>query len=232
MYLHYMLQVTRFWNKLCKLDHHHLARLAFVESAAAAQQGADSWVARVVHCMQAYGVMNATALHDACTPITKMQIDPELVRLQFIQRLNNMWVNPPSTHTILYNQFFRVREHMDAETNYIFDSRISMAKRRTTMRFRVFGCRLALWVGQWYGWTGRRLHCPLCNLNVVEGERHVLFTCPAYDEFRPSCARRLHTSTNTRNLFAPQNVAATARFLHTALAKRNRILTGNASTGD
>ena len=230
MYLHYMLQVTRFWNKLCRLDHHHLARLAFVESAAAAQLGCDTWVTRVVQCMQAYGVLGANVLHDARVPITKLQIDPTLVRLQFVQRLNGMWANPPSTHTTLYAQTFRVHDHMDTETNMMFDTRICMAKRRTTMRFRVFGCRLAARVGQWYGWTGTRLHCSMCNLNVIEDEHHVLLTCPAYTEFRSTYAQPLHTS--TCNMFTPQNAAATASFLHTALAKRKRILAGSTPHAD
>ena len=137
-----------------------------------------------------------------------------------------MWANPPSTHATLYTQVFKAHNHMETTSNLMFDNRICMAKRRTAMRFRVFGCRLAGQVGQWYGWTGHRLHCPMCNLNVVEDEHHVLFACPAYAEFRPSRAQALHTS--PRSMFTPQNAAATARFLHTALAKRKRILTGNA----
>ena len=52
IYLHCLKQACRFWNKLCDLDYTHVSRDVFIESAALAAAGKDTWVARMVTLMQ------------------------------------------------------------------------------------------------------------------------------------------------------------------------------------
>jgi hypothetical protein len=229
MYLHYLLQATRFWNKLCRLDYTHLASLAFGENAAQAQQGHDTWVARMVQWFQAYGVLDAHALHDPHTPITRKCVDPELVRERFVYRLNNMWSQllsngAQSGHRQHYASAFMVREHLDIEHNFVLDRAIPLRYRRATVHFRLFGQRLNKNVGKWYDWPEARRACPLCTSGPVEGERHVLFTCTAYAAFRPLYAQVRPGTTNMRNLFSTQHAPDTARFIHIAMATRARKL--------
>ena len=72
--------------------------------------------------------------------------------------------------------------------------------------------------------------CPLCHTGEVEDEVHFLLVCPLYDslreQFLPEVSSQSHGEWRVavRNLFRDQGTLPVAKFIQTAMATRERLL--------
>ena len=84
-------------------------------------------------------------------------------------------------------------------------------------------------VAQWANPINDRV-CPLCNTGEVEDEVHFLLVCPLYDslreQFLPEVSSQSHGEWRVavRNLFRDQGTLPVAKFIQTAMATRERLL--------
>jgi hypothetical protein len=231
LYLHCLKQACRFWNKLCQLDHTHVSRDVFIESAALAAAGSDTWVARMVVLMQGYGMFAADVYtcHPG-TPITRRSIDVDDVEKTFLHKLEQYWAGHLSSanttaYRHIYARHFKHSEHVsDLAKTYkpLLDTRLPIHLRRGILRLRVCALRLYGNVG---AWTNTTQACPMCTTGAAETESHLLLDCPAYAALRQALG--IATGVPFATLFSEAHIERTGRLVVQALRLRTDTLSNS-----
>jgi len=129
------------------------------------------------------------------------------------------WTHFGSPHLQRYARWFKCRNHLDADGNFMFVVGMPTHLKRTLLRFRVFATKLLNNTAVWHG-TGDRL-CRCCSSMLVESEMHVLNHCQLYSSLRSDHNIHMHTSTAELYIDTPQN---TALFIRACLYTRSQCL--------
>jgi hypothetical protein len=224
LYLHCLKQACRYWNKLCKLNHTHIARHAFLDSAALAAAGHETWVSRMVTLMQSYEVFDSN-IYD-CHPLTHVtyrEIDLEVVENSFGAKLDAYWAawkanTNITAHRHKYTTHFKHEHHLDAEAySPLCDIRLPIHLRRAALRLRSCASRI-----NGNSWGGASRVCPLCESGAVEDEPHFLLHCEAHSVLRVTFG--LQNFTSIAPMFERDTIRKTSQFIMAAMGARATAL--------
>jgi hypothetical protein len=226
IYLHCLKQACRYWNKLCKLDHTHISRHAFLDSATLAAGGQETWVSRMVALMQSLGEFD-DSVYDChpLTHITSREIDLLKVEEALIAKLDLYWAGwRASAHTTAhrhkYATHFKHRHHIDPVAYYsLRDNRLPIHLRRAALRLRSCSSRI-----NGNSWGGASRACPLCDSGAVEDESHFLLHCPAHASLRVTFNLQNYTLLGVARLFKRDIIRKTSQFIMAAMGARATAL--------
>ncbi len=79
---------------------------------------------------------------------------------------------------------YRLFKHSFGTSHYLKDTHLTRAQRSAIAKMRCGVAPICLETGRYEGLTEQERICPVCDMDKIESEIHVMIFCPQYNDIR------------------------------------------------
>ena len=165
------LEVFRYWNRLVKIENHRITKQIFLFDYQ--QQSKYTWSSYIKSLFIEINMVNFYNSFMTCNINTVKN----LLIQKHIQNWKSRILSKPKL------RFYNIFKNIPMTENYV-SMNLSSIERSYLAQLRLGILPLEIETGRYKSIPIDNRKCKLCNLNLVEDEKHILFTCTLYNDIR------------------------------------------------